>query len=118
MGMPVQKDGFDEDNDGKRETNAIRMQQVFVRRPAYASKIIIEQLKTAYYPKLSAGSRVFYDRLIGQILEEISECSEQDFNKPLGENYLLGYYLQKNSFYKKNSSETSTVNNTEDENNE
>ena len=107
-----------EDNDGKRETNAIRMQQVFVRRPAYASKIIIEQLKTAYYPKLSAGSRVFYDRLIGQILEEISECGEQDFNKPLGENYLLGYYLQKNSFYKKNSSETSTVNNTEDENNE
>ena len=113
----AERSTYDE-NDSKRETNAIRMQQVFVRRPAYASKIIIEQLKTAYYPKLSTGSRVFFDRLIGEIMEVISECGEKDFNKPLEEGYLMGYYLQKNSFIKKNSSETLTENNTEDENNE
>ena len=112
----AERSTYDE-NDGKRETNAIRMQQVFVRRPAYASKTIIEQLKAAYYPKLSAGSRVFYDRLIGEIMEQISECGEDDFNKPLGESYLLGYYLQKNEFYKKNSHQANE-NNMEDDNHE
>ena len=109
---------YSDDEKKKRETNAIRMQQVFVRRPAYASKIIIEQLKTAYYPKLKVGSRIFYDRLIGEIMSRISDCGEDDFNKPLRESYLIGYYLQKNEFFKKNNGEESTVNNMEDENNE
>jgi len=85
----------------KRETNAIRMQSVYVKRPAYASKILIEQLKNSYYPKLSVGSRTYYDKLIGQIMSVISEFGDEKFNKPLSETYLLGYYLQRNDLYTK-----------------
>lgn len=84
-----------------RETNAIRMQPVFVRRPGYAVKSIMDKLKTAYYPKLTEGSRVYYDRLIGEIMDKISQSPIEEYNQPLDETYLLGYYLQKNNLYKK-----------------
>ena len=87
------------DRDEKRETNAIRMQSVFVKRPAYAAAIIMNQLKTAYYPQLKPGVRTYYERIIGQIMEAISDCGE-DENRELKESYLLGYYLQKNDLYK------------------
>ena len=93
--------------DDERETNAIRMQPVFVRRPGYAVKTIIDKLKTAYYPKLKEGSRVYYDRLIGEIMDKISLSSLEEYNQPLDETYLLGYYLQKNTLYTKKESEMS-----------
>ncbi len=93
----IEKDTYDREEN--RETNAIRLQSVFVKRPAYTAKIIIEQLKNGYYPKLKSGNRVYYDKLIGQIMEVISEFSEKDYNKALTESYLLGYYLQKNALY-------------------
>ena len=99
----IEKDTYEREEN--RETNAIRMQSIFVKRPAYASKIIIEQLKNSYYPKHSSGSRVYYDKLIGQIMDIISTCGEQEFNKSLTETYLLGYYLQKNELYSKKEKE-------------
>lgn len=96
-----------------RETNAIRMQSVFIQRPGYASKIIMDQLKSAYYPRLPISARIYYDRLIGEIMEQLSQFSPDEYNKPLTEMYLPGYYLQKNAFYtKKEAMET------EDENDE
>jgi len=91
----IERDTYDREEN--RETNAIRLQSVFVRRPAYATKIIIEQLKNGYYPKLKSSNRVYYDKLIGQIMEVISDFGEKDYNKALAESYLLGYYLQKNA---------------------
>lgn len=91
-------------NDEKREPNAIQMQSVFTRRPAYATKIIMEKLKSAYYPRLSVSSRVYYDRLIGEIMENISASSEP-YEAALSETYLLGYYLQKNALYRKKESD-------------
>ena len=88
----------------KRETNAIRLQSVFVKRPAYAAKIVLEQLKSAYYPHLSVGAKIYYEGIIGEIMEIISQCEPSAINKPLGETYLLGYYLQKNELYKKKNS--------------
>lgn len=85
-----------------RETNALKMQSVFVRRPAYAAKIIIDRLKTAYYPRLSPGLRAYYERLIGEIMEKIAEFPAEEFNAPLTENYLLGFYLQRGSHKKEN----------------
>lgn len=85
-----------------RETNALKMQSVFVRRPAYAAKIIIDRLKTAYYPRLSPGLRAYYERLIGEIMEKIAEFPEEEFNAPLTETYLLGFYLQRGSHKKEN----------------
>ena len=45
------------DNSEKREPNAIRMWSLFVKRPMYATTVIIEQLKNAYSPRLEPGKR-------------------------------------------------------------
>ena len=82
------------------------MQSVFVKRPGYAARIVLEQLKSAYYPRLSNSARVFYEQLIGEIWEKISDFSESDINKPLSETYLMGYYLQKNALYTKKNDES------------
>ncbi len=105
----LERDTYDASE--SRETNAIRMQSVFVQRPGYAAKIIMDQLKSAYYPRLSVGARIYYDRLIGEIMEQLSQFSPDEYNKPLTEMYLPGYYLQKNAFYTKKEE-------TEDENDE
>ena len=95
----IEKDTYDSSE--KRETNAIRMQSVFVKRPAYATKIVLEQLKNSYYPRLSVGGRVYYEKLIGDIYSVISEFPDSELNKPLSESYIIGYYLQKNSLFTK-----------------
>ena len=92
-----------------RDTNALRMQSVFVRRPNYAAKVILDQLKTAYYPRMTAGTRAFYEQLIGEIYEKISDCcATENLNAPLKETYLLGYYLQRNDLYKKKENHENT----------
>ncbi len=88
-------------NDEKRETNAIRSQAFFVQRPQTAFSQIMTQIKTGYYPRLSVKSRMYYEKLIGKILEEISAFDENEIGKPLSETYLMGYYLQKNELYTK-----------------
>lgn len=97
----------------KRETNAIRMQSVFVQRPGYAFKLIMDQLKNAYYPRLPMGLRTYYERLIGEIMEQLSQFAPEDYGKPLTESYLPGYYLQKNAFYIKKNSDEAEENNDE-----
>ena len=99
----IEKDTYDKGD--SRETNAIRMQSVFVKRPAYTTKIVLEQLKNSYYPKLKPGVRVYYDKTIGQIMDVISEFDDYEYNKPLTETYLLGYYLQQNNMYSKKEEE-------------
>lgn len=79
-----------------REPNAIRLQSAFVRRPMHTWCVIQEQLKKAYYPKLKPAERAYYEKL----LTEIVTClSDKDLNKPLGDTYLLGYYLQRGELY-------------------
>ena len=97
----AEKDAYREGE--TREPNAIRMQSIFVQRPGYATKIIMDQLKNAYYPHLDPGRRNYYEKTIGEIMEIISEFGNEEFNKPLTETYILGYYLQKNDFYTKKS---------------
>ena len=58
-------------------------------------------LKSAYYPRLKPGQRVYYEKLIGEIMQVISETGDESYNKPLDETYIMGYYLQKNLFYMK-----------------
>lgn len=96
----------------KRETNAIRMQAVFVRRPAYAFRIVMEQLKAAYYPRLFPGKRSYYEKLIEEIMAQLA-LDMEDYAKPLGETYLMGYYLQKSALYTKNDESETEVNDDE-----
>ena len=98
----IEKDTYDL-NDG-RETNAIRLQQKFIQWPFYTAERIIEKLKAAYLPRLGNGARIYYDTLIGNIMEQLSEYSDE-LNRPLSETYLLGYYLQKNALYSKRSND-------------
>lgn len=104
----AERDTYDKDE--KRETNAIRLQPMFVRRPGTTTKTVLEQVKNAYYPRLSVKSRNFYEILIGQIMEQISECTEEKYDAPLTETYLLGYYLQKNALYTKKQDDTEVEN--------
>ena len=91
-----------------REPNAIRMQSIYCNRPAQTAKFVIEQLRKSYYPKLKPGLRGRYERLIGEIYENISAFPETSWNAPLRETYIMGYYLQKNALYTKHNDNTET----------
>ena len=95
----IERDTYDSEE--RREPNAIRMQSVFTKRPLHTSRLILEQLKKAYYPKISPSSRTFYDRLISQIFEQISDCPYAEREVTLKDSYLFGYYLQRSALYTK-----------------
>ena len=87
--------------DETREPNATRMQSAFCRRPLHIAKQIESQLKQAYFPKLKPGSQNFYKNIIGEIFAKITECEKpEEINKPLGDTFVIGYYLQRNELYK------------------
>ena len=87
--------------DKNRETTALLCQPLFVRRPAYAAKYILEKVKPYCYPRLPVELRTHYEKIIGEIYENLSSFSDEQLQKPLSETYLLGYYLQRNELYKK-----------------
>lgn len=108
----IEKDACDEP---ERTTNAMRLQATFLHRPAYASQIIIEKLKRGYYRRLRPGLATMWEKMIGEIMENIQQADDPAMiDKPLTETYLLGYYSQKNALYiKKNNKK-----NVEEENDE
>ena len=94
----VERDTYDSDS---REPNAIRMQSVFCQRPMYAAGNLEKQLERAYFPRLKPGIRIWYKNLMGQIMDIISAFPQEDWNKPLEDSYLMGYYLQRSALYTK-----------------
>ncbi len=94
----VERDTYDNDT---REPNAIRMQSMFCQRPMYAAGNLEKQLERAYFPRLKPGSRVWYKNLMGQIMDIISAFPQEEWNKPLEDSYLMGYYLQRSALYTK-----------------
>jgi len=86
-------------DDENREPNAMRLLPTFTQRPLYATKIIIEQLKKAYFPKLEPGLRIWYDNLIGEIFVILDSLNSSEYDAPLNEQYLIGYYLQRQALY-------------------
>ena len=98
-----------------RETNAIRSQAYFCKRPCTAFTQIMEKLKTGYYPDLYEGQKIKYEKLIGEIVGKIYEMDGYE-NKPLSEEYMLGYYMQKNELYKPSEvNDTKNIESTEEE---
>ena len=98
----VEKDTYGRDED--RETNAVRMQAVFCDRPMYAAAKIDRSLQP-YFERLKPGARAYYKKLIGEIMEALSEYDEKELNRSLDDSYLMGYYLQRNEFYRKKTDE-------------
>lgn len=95
----VERDTYKKDEN--REPNAIRQQSVFCRRPMYAAGNIEKQLEQAYFPRLRPVSRAYYKNIIGQIMEEIHRFPDNEWNRPLDDTYLMGYYLQRSALYTK-----------------
>ena len=89
------------DGNDSREPNAIRMLSVFCQRPMYAAGNLEKQLERAYFPRLKPGIRIWYKNLMGQIMDIISAFPQEDWNKPLEDSYLMGYYLQRSALYTK-----------------
>ena len=85
-----------------REPNAIRLQSVFCQRPMDTAANLEKQLERAYFPRLNPGTRIWYKNMMGQIMEMISACPNEELNRPLENTYLLGYYLQRSALYTKN----------------
>lgn len=93
----VERDTYDKDE--SREPNAIRLQTMFRRRPLHTFGIVNDQLERAYFPRLKPVSRSYYKRLISEIVEIIYACPESEWDKPLEDTYLMGYYLQRKDLY-------------------
>ena len=89
------------DSSEGREPNAIRLQSIFCQRPMSTADNLEKQLERAYFPRLKPGSRIWYKNLMGQIMGIISEFAQEDWNKPLDNTYLMGYYLQRSALYTK-----------------
>ena len=103
----LEKDTYEEGQE--RETNALRLQSMFVKRPLQTAAAISEKLNIAYMKKLSKGSRIYYETLIQEIFSNISGLPDGDKDTPLSGTYILGYNLQKNEFYKKNKQPANNV---------
>lgn len=102
----IERDTFEKDE--KRESNAIRRMTPFTQKPFQTGSQLITHLKSAYYPQLSAGARINFERILGQIMEILSCFPENELNRPLKETYLMGYYLQKNEMYKSKAEKNET----------
>lgn len=84
-----------------RETNAMRLQSVYCNRPLHYSFELEKQMERAYFPRLSQGQKIYYKNLIGEIMQEINSFEEKEWDRPLKDTYLMGYYLQRKELYTK-----------------
>lgn len=106
----VERDTYDSSEE--RETNAMRMQSVFCKRPMHTAKMLEDQLEQAYFRRLKPWKRDAYRNLMGQIMGVISQFPQETWDLALEDSYLMGYYLQRCALYEKN------TNNTEENENE
>lgn len=100
----------------KREPNAIRLQAAFCARPYNTMAILYDRL-LPYFAQLYPGSRKKYKNLIGEIMEKLDAVDDAIKNRPLESPYLMGYFLQRNEFFKssKNQEEDTENGNVEQE---
>ncbi|TAH64684.1 MAG: type I-C CRISPR-associated protein Cas8c/Csd1 [Anaerolineaceae bacterium] len=92
-------------DDVNRSTNAERLWAVYTKTPA-STLMILETKVKPYKERLKKGKPslyIYYERLIGLIMHELSEIAnfENHKNNPLNEDFVFGYYAQKQDFYTK-----------------
>ena len=85
-----------------RTSYTIRHQSVFCNKPFTVAEDIHSHLREAYLPRLPMRSQMYYQNLIGDVMEMLSQFSDEEINKKLSETYLLGYYLQRSELIPKN----------------
>ena len=84
-----------------RQTNAIKFMSEFRQRPWFVFERVNRQLHQAYLPRIDQWQANRYERLVGEIIGFLSDFPEEELNKPLEDTYLMGYELQRNSFFAK-----------------
>ena len=89
----------------KRTTNAERLWTTYTKMPARTLQILEEKIRP-YKDRLKKnnyGTAVFYDNLTTNIVNQLSELQnfEKEKNNPLNEEFIFGYYAQKQEFYRK-----------------
>lgn len=89
----------------QRQTNAIKFMAEFRQRPWTVFERINRQLHQAYLTRIDPWQVSRYERLAGEICDNLRDFPEADLNRPLEDIYLMGYELQRNAFFKKNEAE-------------
>ena len=89
----------------KRATNAERLWNAYTKRPARMQTILEGKLKPYQIrlKKNNYGAAKKYEILITQLMTKLSEVPnfKLDMNKELDEDFIFGYYHQKQEFYQK-----------------
>ena len=83
--------------DDERETNAMRLMSVYVRRPMETAAILRERL-VPYLIKLPVKMREFFHEIMDAILGML-DPDDSELNEPLDEVYLLGYSHQRTTIF-------------------
>lgn len=86
-------------------TNSDRLWSSMIRTPERTRFILESKIKPYMniLKKNNPGWYVFYDKLITEITLELIRLKESNdkMDSSLNEDFILGYYYQKNAFYKK-----------------
>lgn len=82
-----------------RQTNAIKFMTEYRQRPWFVFERINRQLHQAYLNRIEPWQSNRYERLVGEIVAILGEFPEETLNKPLEDTYLMGYELQRNTFF-------------------
>lgn len=96
----------------QRITNSDRLWNAMIRTPE-RTRFVLESKVKPYLNTLKKnnfGSYVYYDKLITEITLKLMELDtpESKIIRSLNEDFILGYYYQKNAFYKKRDKKSKT----------
>ena len=83
-----------------RDTTALKLERRYCDRPLSTAMMIETNIKRPYLSKLKEGQKVYFEKLIGDTWNMIVEC-DGDNDRPLSESFIVGYHMQKNSFFRK-----------------
>ena len=77
------------------------------QRPFYVFERINRALHQAYLNRIDEWQANRYERLVSEIFQILGNFDESELDKPLDNIYLMGYELQRNSFFDKTKTENS-----------
>ncbi|WP_230399445.1 type I-C CRISPR-associated protein Cas8c/Csd1 [Novisyntrophococcus fermenticellae] len=96
-------DSDSKEKKGVRPTNAERLWSAYAKRPERTLKILEDKVRPYrdIFSKNNARRAIYYDGIIMKIACLIRESNtyEKDKNKALDEDFVFGYYAQKQEFY-------------------
>jgi len=101
------------DNKNRRPTNAERFWNAYNRMPAKTLMILENKIRPYKDILIKLNNKSFsnYDRIIQNIMCELRKLDnyESEKNRPLDEDFIFGYYAQKQEFYIKKEEKQSNV---------